>query len=195
MAINKKNILGISHYTDFFIMIRISGLHPQLQPMVDRGQLGARKIVALLNLKEFVDKYAKVPYISEEEVQFLEQKYGAKPDIITWGDYFQTEIASRFFYQSDEDFEKIIETIKFDIISSILIFKNKSEEFKNKIKEEALVLKGLEKEKYTDEEETILHLEILLQYYEEMGLSMADIFDEDYEWFYSFVDTYEKKAI
>lgn len=175
-------------------MIQIEGIHQQLQPLIDKGQLSARKIVALIELKEMVERFANVPFIPEEEIELIEQKFGAKPDIITWGDYFQTEVASRYFHYSDEDFEKIVSTIHFDIISSILIFKNKSEEFKDKIKEEALILNGMEKEKFTEEDEQILHLSILLQYYEEMGLEKAELSKEDMEWFESFVKTYEKQA-
>ncbi|MFN3605081.1 MAG: hypothetical protein ACK4UJ_10260 [Leptonema sp. (in: bacteria)] len=175
-------------------MIVIEGLHPQLQPMVERGQLTAKKIIHLIELKELVDRYAQIPFISQEEIEQLEAKYGAKPEIQTWGDYFQTEVASRFFSYSDEDFEKIISTIHFDIISSILIFKNKTIEFKNKIKEEALILNGLEKEQLTDEDEQILHLSILLQYYEEMGLENVELTKEDMEWFETFVQDYEKKV-
>ncbi len=173
-------------------MIYIEGLHSQLQPLVQKGQLSAKKIVSLIELKEFIDKYARTLFIPEEEIEMLEKKYGAKPEIITWSDYFQTEVASRFFFYSDEEFIKIVETIRFDIISSILIFKNKSNEFKNKIKEEALILSGVEKEQYTDEEEQIMHLSILLQYFEEMNLEQAEIEKEDYHWFESFI---EKNAI
>ncbi len=175
-------------------MIQIQGLHPQLQPLVDRGQLTAKKIVALLELKEMVEKFASVPFIPEEEVKELEKKYGTKPEILTWGDYFQTEIASRYFYYSDEDFLKIIDTIRFDIISSIMIFKNKSEEFKKRIKEESLIINGLEKEQLTEEDEQILHLSILLQYYEDMGLENSTISKEDMEWFENFIKIYEKQA-
>ncbi len=175
-------------------MLVIEGIHPQLQPMIEKGQLNSRKIVLLIELKELVEKYAQVPFIPENEIEELEKKYGAKPEIITWGDYFQTEVASRFFHYSDKDFEKIINTIHFDIISSILIFKNKSEEFKKKIKEENLILSGLEKEKLTEEEEQLVHLGILLQYYEEMGLENAELDKEDREWFEYFVSEYEKKV-
>ncbi|GIX41976.1 MAG: hypothetical protein KatS3mg129_1709 [Leptospiraceae bacterium] len=175
-------------------MIQIEGIHKQLQPLVDKGQLSARKIVALIELKEIVERFAQVPFVPEEEVKLMEKKFGAKPEIITWGDYFQTEVASRYFYYPDEDFEKIVSTIRFDIISSIMIFKNKSNEFKERIKEEALILNGLEKEKFTEDDEQILHLSILLQYYEEMGLEKAEISKEDMEWFESFVKHYEKEV-
>ncbi len=175
-------------------MIKIEGLHNQLQPLVNKGQLSAKKIVALIELKELVEKYSQVPFISEEEILQIQEKYGARPEIITWGDYFQTEVASRYFYLSDEDFIKIVNTIHFDLISSILIFKNKSEEFKKRIKEEALILNGLEKEQITEEDEQILHLSILLQYFEEMGLEKATVSKEEMDWFQSFVQQYEAKV-
>lgn len=176
-------------------MIRIEGLHNQLHIMVKKGQLSPRKIVSLINLKEFIEKYATVPFIPQEEVEYLEKKFGAKPEILTWGDYFQTEVASRYFFVSDPDFEKIVDTIKFDVISSIKIFKNKSDEFKNRIKEEALVLRGMEKETYSHEEEQILHLAILLEYYEEMGLENAEIRSEEEEWFSTFLEHHTKQAM
>lgn len=175
-------------------MIQIQGIHRQLQPLIDRGQLSARKIVALIELKEIVERFAKVPFIPEEEVKVIEEKFGTKPEILTWGDYFQTEVASRYFHFSDDDFEKIVSTIRFDLISSIMIFKNKSNEFKERIKEEALIINGLEKEQLTDQDEQIIHLSILLQYYEEMGLEQSTISKEDLEWFESFIKRYEEEV-
>lgn len=170
-------------------MVEIKGLHPQLKGMVLRGQLSARKIVALLELREMVDRISPVLRVSDLESAQLEEKYGAKPEIITWGDYFQTEVGSKYFDHTDEEFERICDTIHFDLISSMLIFKDKSNEFCEAVREEALVVQGLMSELRTDNEEQAIHLGILLQYYEEMQLDKASLSEEDQDWFEGFVET------
>jgi len=176
-------------------MVEIKGLHSQLRGMVHRGQLSARKIVALLELHDMVERIAPGPRVSEREAAILEAKYGARPEIITWGDYFQTEVASRYFDYNDEEFERICDTVHFDLISSLLIFKDKSKEFKQAVREEALVVSGLDAELRNENEKQAEHLGILLQYFDEMNLEKAELKEEDQAWFEGFVESTKTEAV
>jgi hypothetical protein len=191
-----RKILPIpAHPVDSSSMVEIKGLHTQLRSMVLRGQLSARKIVSLLELKEMVDRIAPGPRVSETEAAALEARFGARPEIITWGDYFQTEIASRYFDLTDEEFERICDTVHFDLISAIMIFRGKSEEFRQAVREEALVVAGLDPALRTENEKQAEHLGILLQYYEEMNLEQAELSEEDQAWFEGFVDSIQSEAV
>lgn len=175
-------------------MVEIRGLHPQLHGMVMRGQLSARKIVSLLELRDMVDRIAPGPRVSEREARELELRYGARPEIVTWGDYFQTEVASRYFDHTDEEFERICDTVHFDLISAILVFREKPPEFRAAVREEALVVAGLEPEYRNEDEQQAEHLGILLQYFEEMDLGKAELSSADQEWFDGFVEIAEASA-
>lgn len=190
----RKRLRGLVSQADPSDMVEIRGLHPQLHGMVMRGQLSARKIVALLELRDMVDRIAPEARVSEREARELELRYGARPEVITWGDYFQTEVASRYFDHTDEEFERICDTVHFDLISAILVFRGKSAEFRGAVREEALVASGLEPELRTDNEQQAEHLGILLQYFEEMGLQGAEVSATDQEWFDGFVQIAEASA-
>lgn len=165
-----------------------NGINPVLNDMVERGQLGERKILELLRLKEIVDRFATVHYVPEEQAAELEKRYGARPDILTWGDYFQTEIASRFFDLQDDDFLRIIDTVRFDLISAVMIFQGKSPDFFEKIEEEAINAWDISREEWSENEEEAVHLQILSKYYAELGLKSCILSEEDRQWFEGFVD-------
>lgn len=168
-------------------MMEINGLHSQLTGMVQRGQLSARKIAALIELKETVERFAQCNYVEQDEIDALREKYGAEPEIITWGDYFQTEVASRHFDLSDAEFLKIVDTIRFDLISSTMIFRSKSEGFCEQVREEAIIASGTERSQWTTEHEQAAHMGILLQYFEQLHLSACEIADMDQQWFEAFL--------
>lgn len=191
----RKILPILSHLVDPSNMVEIKGLHTQLRGMVLRGQLSARKIVSLLELREMVDRIAPGPRVSEREAAALETKYGARPEIITWGDYFQTEIASQYFDHTDEEFERICDTVHFDLISSLMIFRGKSAEFRQAVREEALVVSGLDAELRSENEQQAEHLGILLQYFEEMNLDKAELSEEDQAWFEGFVESTRSEAV
>jgi len=166
----------------------IQGINPELDDMVRRGQLGGKKITALYNLKKIVERYAVNGFISEEEGNDLKSRYGTLPNIVTWGDYFQTEIASRYFDRSDEEFLKITSTVRFDIIASIKIFKNKPEQFFKIVERDGYDVMGIPCEKWTEDQAEKAHLQILMRYYLNMGLENAEISAEDEEYFQSFTE-------
>ncbi len=169
-------------------------INPVLRDMVSRGQLNQDKISELVRLKGIVDRFASVLYVSDEEALSLEKKYGASPDIKTWGDYFQSEIASRFFDLSLPDFIRIVDTVRFDLISSVMIFQGKSPDFFEKVEEDAISAWSRDRENWSEQDEEAAHLQILSRYFAEMSLHEHVISEDDQNWFNSFVDSSESRA-
>ncbi|PJZ77442.1 hypothetical protein [Leptospira neocaledonica] len=163
-----------------------SELNPELFDMMRRGQLSANKILNLISLRDLVDKFASKPFLEEEKLQEIKERTGVEPDILTWGDYFQTEIASRYFNKTDSEFSKIVDTIRFDLISSHLIFSDKPDYFVDSVRGQALVSKSIDSSFWTLEDEENVHLEILLDYYDQMGIGEKPLTVSDRVWYESF---------
>ncbi len=163
-----------------------NNVNPELLPMIRQGLITPEKLAMLVELHEIVDRFATTLFTDEEAQAKLKADFGVLPDIITWGDYFQTEVASRYFLESEESLRKIIDTIRFDLISSHLIFSGKPEYFKNRVRSEALVSKGIDAAKLKAEEEESLHLEILLDYFENLGLGFTPMSLQDKIWYEGF---------
>lgn len=163
-----------------------SELNPELFDMMRRGQLSANKILNLISLRELVDKFASKPFLEEEKLQEIKERTGVEPDILTWGDYFQTEIASRYFDKADSEFSKIVDTIRFDLISAHLIFSDKPDYFVDSVRGQALVSKSIDSSFWTLEDEENVHLEILLDYYHQMGIGEKPLSISDRVWYESF---------
>lgn len=167
--------------------MEIQGLNPELSEMALRGLLSGRKIAELVRLKETVDRFAVSKYVSDDALKKLVERYGVGPDIVTWGDYFQTEIASLYNELPDRDFSKIIDTVRFDLISAVKIFQGKSPEFFNMVEADGLAAYGMPRETWSEREEEQAHLYILMQYYHELGLAAAALAPADETWFNGFV--------
>lgn len=163
-----------------------SELNPELFEMVRTGKLTSAKIVALIFLKNLIDQYSSKPFLENEKLEEIKQKFGVYPDIMTWGDYFQTEIASKYFDQSDEKFQVIIDTIRFDLISAYLIFQGKPDNFTDRIRTEALIAKSIDSYLWSFENEENIHLEILLDYFENLGLAERPLPISEKIWYESF---------
>ena len=162
--------------------------------MVRRGQFSERKIAELIRLRLTVDGYAKTPYISEEEAGRLAEQYGAAPDILSWADYFQTEVGSRYFMVADEEFAKVVDTVRYDLISACLIFQGKPEEFFEQVQANGLVARSMDPATWNEAEEEAAHLYILKEYFLNMGLETAIIPQADLEWFNMFVKSENARA-
>ncbi|MBN1499626.1 MAG: hypothetical protein JW982_05705 [Spirochaetes bacterium] len=156
--------------------------------LVNQGKLSIVKINQLMALKEFIDRLAQKSYISSDVVEDLVSKYGSKPQIVTWGDYFQTEVAYDSYSYSDEEFLKVISTIKFDLMSSYEIFSNQSYEFFDWIEKTFKEIIDQNKSVYTEEEQEVLHLKILKDYYINMDLK-DNFIPEEILWYNSFMDS------
>lgn len=172
----------------------IEGINPTLNDMVNNGQLSGTKLLNLLELKCVVDRIAVSFYASQKEVLELEARFGEKPDIISWGDYFQTEIASRYFDEADLEFDKICKTIRFDLIAAVRIFQNKPDEFLQMVEREGHQVRGISQDLWTDKMSEDAHLMVLLEYFKDLELSRAVLTAEDNDWFESFVVSEEIQA-
>ncbi|XDD49542.1 hypothetical protein AB3N59_14195 [Leptospira sp. WS92.C1] len=172
---------------------RKSELNPELFDMMKQGKLSAGKILDLIALKELVDRFAVTPFIEDKKLSEIKERTGVEPDILTWGDYFQTEIASRYFEKTESDFKKIVETIRFDLISAHLIFSGKPDYFRDSVRGQALISKSIDSTFWTLEDEEVIHLETLLEYYSQMGIGEKPLTVSDRIWYESF--ELEKKAV
>lgn len=174
--------------------MEINGLNRELNDMVLRGQLSGRKIAELIRLKEIADQFATRNYVSDEELAVLIEKFGTGPDIMTWGDYFQTEIGSEYFAHTDADFATIVDTVRFDLISAVKIFQGKSEEFLQTVESNGLAAYGAPRDQWTEVEEEQAHLYILLNYFRELGMDRTRLSARDEEWFSGFLGADRKNA-
>ncbi|MCE9500212.1 MAG: hypothetical protein K8R21_06915 [Leptospira sp.] len=163
-----------------------SELNPELFEMVRSGKLSAEKIIALIEIKHTVDRFACSKYTAEKTMEDLKNRFGVYPDIITWGDYFQTEIGSMYFDKTDEEFRKIADTIHFDLISSHLIFSGKPDYFRDKVRGDALFSKSFNSDLLSGQDEENIHLEILLDYFENMNLDKKPLSLSDRRWYEGF---------
>ncbi|MCC6275864.1 MAG: hypothetical protein IT569_08395 [Leptospiraceae bacterium] len=163
-----------------------SELNPELFDMLKRGQLSAEKILTLIDIKRTVDRFASTKFTDEKTMEELKKKFGVYPDIVTWGDYFQTEIASLFFPMEDRDFQKIADIVRFDLISAHLIFSEKPAYFYDKVRGDALISKCFEEEFRNTTDQENIHLEILLEYFENMEIGKKPLSFSDRIWYEGF---------
>jgi hypothetical protein len=155
--------------------------------MVNDGLLSMKRIEGLIYVKEFIDRASGKKFIEEPAVRKLEKKYGVRPNIITWGDFFQTEMARALHGVSDEDFGRAVETLKFDIIASHTIFSEKDSSFFEWVDLTYMAITNHKLSDFTAEEQEILHLKILMDYFNDMGI--ADNFNEsEMRWFDGFME-------
>ena len=138
--------------------------------MVNDGLISMNRIRELIEIKEFIDRIATRTYIDDYDAHKLLQKFGVMPNMRTWGDYFQTDLASALVVVSDEEFERILDTIKFDVISSYIIFSEKEDDFFMWVDETYNEITSSKSDHYDEEEEEIIHLKILMDYFNNMGI-------------------------
>lgn len=175
--------------------MEINGINPELNDMLLRGQLSGRKIAELVRLKETVDQFAQTMYVPGKEMAELKERFGVEPNIQSWGDYFQTEIASQYFQVEDVEFIRLVDTVRFDLISAIKIFQGKPEEYCRSIQAQGLTSFGTQRENWDRSHEEDAHMYILLQYFQEMGLAQCQLSVEDESWFEGFMDIESRQAI
>ena len=157
-------------------------------PVINANQADSQRIQALISIKELVDRLASVSYLEVEEIKRLEKEYGTKPGICTWGDYFQAELATNFLGSSDDEFFRAIDTVRFDIIASVIIFSEKDDRFMKWVESrylEAIIENETNHNSMSDGDKEIYHLKILKDYYTDMGL-LDKLTDVDIEWFNSY---------
>ncbi len=154
-------------------------------PVINEGEVSYARLTNLIYIKELIDRIATSKFVDDSAIVELQKKYGVRPDIVTWGDYFQSQMAVVFRDKSEAEFIRAVETVKFDMISSYLIFSEKGPEFFEWVRDSfyAILMDGHD---YTSEdEEEIKHLKILMDYYTEIGI--ADRFTEaEMSWYSTF---------
>lgn len=164
----------------------MSALNAELMDMKQRGQISPAKEKALLSLKEFMDRAAGCEFISEAEKARSLEKFGVLPDIITWGDYFQTEVASAHWEKSDKDFSLIVQTVIYDTIAGALIFSGKPDSFLQSVRRSYHEALGQQELGSTESIEEAIHLGLLLEYFEQMNLSLENLDKVDFDYFHQF---------
>ncbi len=164
-----------------------------LLPFINQGTLTLDKVNLLAELKEFIDRVSTRTYIGDNTVASLVERFGVEPDIVTWGDYFQSELAFDAVKYSMAELRKVINTIKFDIMSAFQIFCEHEGEFFEWVEHTSneIVMSG--SDTYTEEEQEILQLKILKDYYCNMGI--IDAFTpEEVKWYASFAENSRENA-
>lgn len=154
-------------------------------PVINEGEVSFSRLTNLIYIKELIDRIATLKFVDDTAIIELQKKYGVKPDIVTWGDYFQSQVAVIFREKSEAEFIKAVETIKFDMISSHLIFCEKGTEFFEWVRDSYYYVL-MDGHDYSPEDEAeIRHLKILMDYYTEIGI--ADKFTEaEMSWYSTF---------
>lgn len=146
-------------------------INQALIPMINDGLLNVKRIDSLVYIKDFIDRVCDKRYTEADKEKELTEKYGASPDVITWGDYFQTELATQFLNESDEVYFKAVDTVKYDIISSWIIFEDKETEFFDWIENTSLQILPEEMIEPDEELQEIIHLKVLMDYFLNLGLN------------------------
>ncbi len=157
-------------------------LNQELIPQVNNGELSMTKIHCLISIKEFINRISTKRYLEKHDIDRICEEFKVPPSVTTWGDYFQIELVYEIANLSDKDFIKAVETIKFDIISSYIIFSEKDSSFSDWV-ENNFELK--EDEAADEEYEEAFHLKILKDYY--LNLKIEDKFSsEEMAWYESY---------
>ncbi|MBN2160886.1 MAG: hypothetical protein JW807_15965 [Spirochaetes bacterium] len=160
-------------------------INESIMTMINEGSMSLERINNLIYIKAFIDRIATKKYIEEEAARDLERKYGVRPDIITWGDYFQSEMATSLMVVPDEEFNRAVETLKFDMVASWIIFCEKEQDFFDWVDSTHAAITECKEKGFTEEEEEVLHLKILKDYYTDLGL-VNNFTESEMKWFNGF---------
>jgi len=158
-------------------------INPAIDDMIAHNKLSDSKIESLIFLKQYADRVSTGNYLPENEVEKIEKKFGVKPDVISWGDYFQTQVAGEHWDKSDADFEKVIETIHYDLIASVMIFKDKNAKFLHDVDLRFNEISESDPGKLSAEDQEMYHLKILKDYFQQMDLDIKSYSDQDFNFF------------
>ncbi|HEY1405545.1 MAG TPA: hypothetical protein VF857_02950, partial [Spirochaetota bacterium] len=158
-------------------------------PLMSDGKLSFSKVNQLIYIKEFVDRISTKKYLVAEVIDSLEQKFGVAPDVVTWGDHFQTELAMTAMTMTDDEFTKTVDAVRFDIIASWDIFSSNPPEFAQWVDEmnRQLMLINKGDDSLTEEEQEIVHLKILLDYQRDLAIN-GNFFESELIWYHNFFE-------
>jgi hypothetical protein len=125
--------------------------------VINQNGLSGSKIRDLIGIKEFADRVSGYPYLHESRRKELAAKFGEEPRVQTWGDYIQSELAADAGFYSDEEFSRVVDTVRFDLISAWEIFSKNGVEFFEWVDAKAEELFSAEREYFNEEEQEIIH--------------------------------------
>lgn len=154
-------------------------------PVINESGISSERLMHLIYLRDFINRISSRNYLNDEDLTKIYAKYGVLPDIVSWGDFFQAELATTLRTAADDEFFKAYEAVKFDMISSYKIFKDKGREFFEWVENSFNWIAGKEQVLFSDEDKEILHLKILMDYYLELGIN-GEFTDSELYWHTSF---------
>ncbi len=157
--------------------------------LLNAGKISRTRLSALIYIREFIDRVSTRNYIEEKTARELHEKYGVYPNLITWGDYFQSELATALVDATDDEFNRAIDTVKFDMMASYTIFCEKKPDFFEWVDDtyqDAIVNRFIEMS--PEEEQEIVHLKILKDYYVDLGL-VDNFTGEEKNWYNTFSES------
>jgi hypothetical protein len=163
-------------------------LKDSIVPFVSDGRLSMNTVRELVSIREFIDRVSDKKYITKESAESMTQRFGACPDIMTWGDYFQSDLA--MVALTDEDnFTRVADTVRFDIMSAWDIFSTAKTSLVEWVvhKNQELWLSGKDRSLFNEEEEEVLHLGILHEYYVDLGLN-GNFFESELIWYHTYFE-------
>jgi len=160
-------------------------INEAIMSMVNDGQFSMRRLNDLIYVKEFIDRISTRNYLEEKDIESIRGKFGTHPSVQTWGDYFQTEMAASLIVLSDDEFSSVIDTLKFDMIASSIIFSEKDVPFFEWVDHAHRDIMRLKDSSFTEEEDEIIHLKILKDYYTDLGIT-GNFTDAEMKWYSAF---------
>lgn len=143
-----------------------------------------KKIEILTQLQEMIDRLATKSYGLLADPANIKKNNEEKK--ITWGEYFQIQITRNHSQKAASEFTRVVQTIMFDIIASILIFTDKPPQFFRQVAEDKRLALAKDYDDWTILEQDALHLDILRSYFEEMGLNIEKLDSQDFTFFQEF---------
>jgi len=156
-------------------------------PMVNDGLFSMKRIMNLIYIKEFIDRISSRSYLEDKDIGSIFQRFGVKPDVLTWGDYFQTELAISLSSMTDEEFDRALETVQFDMMAACIIFSGKDKAYFDWVEITWMEIVNTKDSGHTEDEKDIIHLKIMMDYYVNLGL-IDDFTPAEKEWFSLFED-------
>jgi hypothetical protein len=143
-------------------------LPQETQNWIEDKTLTPEKAQILSEIMDIVNRFSAAESLDQDKVEEMSNKFGVDSQKWTWGDYFAFEVGYSHRFHSLEELQRIRDMIRFDLVSSYLIFQGKDENFIETAKRSIETSKSLE----LWNEESI-HLEVLLKYYD--SLKMQDL--------------------
>ena len=168
-------------------------LNDAVTQLVSDGRIPMERVHKLIEFKDFIDRISDLTYISAETSASLTSRFGVSPDIVTWGDYFQADLAMAAVQCDDEEFDTMLDTVRFDIMAAWDICSSNGQEFFEWVDTAAteLWLTGKEESELNDEEKEIAHLKVLVDYFTGMGLN-GNFYESELIWYHTFFEEQAK---